>query len=67
MITIERLEGGDHLGECEYSITQNGKYLTKFTHNRTDDLKICLQKAADSISKGRWEQTNQIYKNNGGG
>jgi len=66
-IVIERLPGGNHLGICEYSITQNGEFLTTFEHDRTDDLKVCLEKAAASIERGRWEKTGKIYSKTGGG
>lgn len=66
-IVIERKEGGNHLGECEYTITQDGEYLTTFIHDRTDDLPVLFQKASEAVAKGRWEQTNKLYSKTGGG
>lgn len=66
-IVIERLPGGNHLGVCEYSITQNDELLTTFKHDRSDDLKVCLEKAGAAIERGRWEKTIKIYSKSGGG
>lgn len=65
-ILIERKEGGDHLGECEYTITHDGEYLTTFTHNRPDDLKVLFRKAGEAVDKGRWEKTGELYGKYGG-
>lgn len=66
-IVIERLPGGNFLGVCTYSITQDGKQLTTFEHDRSDDLRVCLEKAAASIDRGRWEQSCEVFSKYGGG
>ena len=66
-IVIERLEGGNLFGVCEYSLTQDGELLTTFKHDRTDDLKRCLIDASECIDRGRWEKSKRIYAKGGGG
>lgn len=65
-IEIKRI-GGDPLGVSEYSLSQNGKVLTTFSHNRPDDLKECLLAAAESVARARWEKTGELYSTVGGG
>ena len=65
-IIIDRKVGGNHLGECDYTITHNGELLTTFTHNRTDDLPELFRKAAIAVNIGRWEKTQNLYSKVGG-
>jgi len=47
MIAIVNV-GGDMRGICEYELRINREVITTFNHNRTENLAVCLRKAADA-------------------
>lgn len=55
MIAIVNVEGTDN-GVCKYEVRINRDVITSFEHNRSDELEICLRKAADSVKLHRAKQ-----------
>lgn len=60
MIAIVNVGGPDD-GVCEYELRINRNVITKFKHNRTENLSTCLRKAAKAYDDHMQDEILKYY------